>query len=165
MRHVANGGTNGMTRRRDPYTADLLSWQPPEPVTRFDPAAVRAASLDQRLCKAMAIALKDCGLSREVVVERMSSFLGERVSLAMLNAYVSPARESHQISVPRFLALVHVTQDRRLLELLADPFGWSVVDGRYTDAIEEVELAEKLEEIERRLNITRMKRRSGARRT
>lgn len=150
-----------MKRRRDAYTQDLLSWQPPEPVQRFAPDQVRAATLDQRLCKAMALALKECDLVRDVVAERMSEFLGERVSLAMLNAYVSPARDTHKISVVRFVALVHVTRDRRLLELLADLFGWAVVDERYTDAIREVELAEKREEIERQLALTRMRRRAA----
>ena len=125
-----------MTRRaRDPYTKDLLDWQPPEPVVKFPAEQVRAASLDQRLCKAMSLALKESAWSRETIASRMSEFLGERVSMAMLNAYVSPARDTHQISVVRFAALVHVTQDRRLLELLAELFGWSVVDERYADAI------------------------------
>jgi hypothetical protein len=149
--------------RRDPYTADLLSWEPPEPVRKFAPEQVRAASLDQKLCKAMAVALKECGLDRYQVANRMSDFLGERVSEAMLNAYVSQARTTHQISVVRFAALVHVTQDRRLLELLAELFGWSVVDERYADAIREVELAEKAEEIGRQLQLTRQRRRTGGR--
>lgn len=153
-----------MSRRfRDPHTKDLLSWVPPEPVVRFAEETVRAASLDQKLCKAMAVALKDCRLERAVVAERMSAFLGSPVSKSMLDAYVSPARDTHQISVVRFLALVHVTQDRRLLELLADLFGWCVVDERYADAIREVELRDKRDEIERQLQATRMNRRSGAR--
>lgn len=153
-----------MTRRRhDHYTQDLLSWRPPEPVVKFAADQVRAASLDQRLCKAMKLALKECGPDRTTVAELMSEFLGEKVSLAMLNAYVSTARPTHVISVVRFAALVHVTKDRRLLELLAELFGWSVVDERYADAIAEVELAEKKEEIERQLQLKRMKRRSGGR--
>lgn len=153
-----------MSRRtRDPHTQDLLSWQPPQPVVRFAEDSVRAASLDQRICKAMALALKECGLERAVVAERMSAFLGSTVSKAMLDAYVSPARDTHQISIVRFMALVHVTQDRRLLELLADLMGWSVVDQRYADAIREVELQEKRDEIERQLQLSRMKRRSGGR--
>lgn len=152
-----------MSRRRDQHTQDLLSWRPPEPVVKFAADQVRAASLDQRLCKAMALALKERGLDRQVVADRMSEFLGEKISLAMLNAYVAAGRPTHVISVVRFAALVHVTQDRRLLELLAEMFGWSVVDERYADAIAEVELAEKKEEIERQLQATRMKRRSGGR--
>lgn len=153
-----------MTRRsRDPYTADLLSWRPPEPVVKFDATQVRAASLDQRLCKAMALALKECRMDRGIVAERMSEFLGEKVSLSMLNAYLSAGRPTHVISVVRFAALVHVTQDRRLLELLAELFGWSVVDERYADAIREVELVEKKDEIDRQIQLTRMKRRSGGR--
>ena len=153
-----------MSRRvRDPYTKDLLTWRPTEPVVRFDADQVRAASLDQKICKAMAQALKDCPWDRAVIAERMSGFLGQPVSKAMLDAYVSPARDTHQISVVRFMALVHVTQDRRLLELLADLMGWCVVDERYADAIREVELSEKRDEIERQLQLTRMNRRSGAR--
>jgi hypothetical protein len=153
-----------MTRYRDPHTKDLLSWQPPEPVQRFAPDQVRAASFDQRLCKAMALTLKEFTRGdRGWVADRMTEFLGERVSKAMLDAYVSPAREGHNISVSRFVALVHVTEDRRLLELLADLMGWCVVDQRYADAIKEVELAEKRDEIERQLTLTRMKRRSGGR--
>lgn len=153
-----------MSRRRDTYTLDLLNWQPADPVQRFAPDQVRATSFQQRLCKAMATALKDCTLGdRGWIADRMTEFLGERVSLAMLNAYVSPARDTHQISVVRFLALVHVTKDRRLLELLADVFGWCVVDERHADAIREVELAEKRDEIETQLKLTRLKRRSGGR--
>lgn len=153
-----------MSRRyRDPHTHDLLSWSPPEPVKRFAPDEVRAASLDARICKAMALALKECPWDRSYVAAQMSQFLGERVSEAMLNAYVSPARTTHQISLTRFMALVHVTKDRRLLELLADMMGWCVVDERYAEAIKEVELAEKRDEIERQLTLTRAKRRSGGR--
>lgn len=153
-----------MSRRgRDTYTADLLSWRPPEPVVKFADDQVRAASLDQRLCRAMKLALKECRHDRAVIADLMSDFLGEKISLAMLNAYVSPGRPTHVISVVRFAALVHVTKDRRLLELLAELFGWSVVDERYADAIKEVELAEKRDEIEQQLRLTRLKRRSGGR--
>lgn len=154
-----------MTRRssRDPHTLSLLEWQPPEPVKKFAQSEVRAASLDARICKAIVVALRDAGAAREVIAARMSAYLGETVSLAMLNAYASPARSTHTINVVRFVALVHATHDRRLLELLAEMFGWSVVDERYADAIAEVELAEKAEEISRQLQLTRMKRRSGGR--
>ena len=61
----------------------------------------------------------------------------------------------------------HRRQGRRpvgkALELLADLFGWCVVDERYAEAIKEVELAEKRDEIERQLTLTRAKRRSGGR--
>ncbi len=57
-----------MSRRgRDHYTQDLLSWRPPEPVVKFADDQVRAATLDQRLCKAMVLALKECRLDRGVV--------------------------------------------------------------------------------------------------
>jgi hypothetical protein len=152
-----------MSRFRDPHTADLLAWQPPEPIQKFEPAQVRAATIDQKICKAMKVALKESVLSRGQIAEEMGDFLGERISKAMLDAYVSPARDTHNISLTRFLALVHVTRDRRLLELLAELFGWCVVDERFAEAIKEVELAEKREEIDRQLQLARLRRRSGGR--
>ena len=146
-----------MPRRRDPYTADLLSWQPPEPVERFEPGDVRAATLDAQLCKAMKLALD--GRDRLAVAVEMSRFLGKPVSAHMLNAYVSHGRDDHVINVVRFIALIAATGDRRPLQLLAEQFGCVVVDAKYLDVIEEVELAEKREEIDRRLQIKRAQRR------
>lgn len=148
-----------MPRRRDPYTADLLSWEPPQPVERFDPKDVRAATLDAQLCKAMKVALNECGSAREDIAYKMSVFLGRPVSQNMLNAYVSPGRDDHIINVVRFIALVAATGDRRPLQLLAEQFGCVVVDAKYLDVIEEVELAEKREEIDRRLQLKRAQRR------
>ncbi len=49
----------------------------------------------------------------------MSRHLGRDVSLNMLNAYASVARDNHQISVSRFEALLAATKDGRLLEFFA----------------------------------------------
>ena len=136
-----------MARRRDPHTADLLSWQPTTPVDRFDPQDVRGATLDAQLCKAMKVALTEAEGSREEIAAEMSRYLGQRVSPHMLNAYVSPARDDHIINVVRFIALIHATKDRRLLELIAELFGCVVVDAKYLDVIQEAELAEKREEL------------------
>jgi hypothetical protein len=54
----------------------------------------------------------------------------------MLNGYASEAREQSVITVPRLLALIHVTGDRRLLQLLAEPFAWAVIESRYLPMIE-----------------------------
>lgn len=148
-----------MARRRDPYTADLLNWQPPEPVERFDPQDVRAATLDAQLCKAMKVALE--GRDRFAIAAEMSRYLGKHVSQHMLNAYVSPGRDDHVINVVRFIALIAATGDRRPLQLLAEQFGCVVVDAKYLDVIEEVELAEKADEINRRLQLKRAQRRGG----
>lgn len=128
-----------MARRpSDTDTLDLLSWQPPrpqEPTVRFSEAEVRGASHKARTCRAMALALDECGASRDEVAQRMSDYLGETVSVHMLNAYVSEARENHTINIDRFAALVHATQDWRLLALLPGLFGFSVVEDRHVGLI------------------------------
>lgn len=125
---------------------DLLDWIPPEPVARFDEPLLRAASISGRMCKAMSQALHDAalrGLKRETVAKRMGDYLGETVSRNMVDAYVSEARESHVINLPRFVAMVHATQDRRLLEAVAGQFGWAVVPAKYVPLMKVAALRER----------------------
>jgi hypothetical protein len=141
---------------------DLLDWQPPQPVARFPEEQVRAASLAARISRAVAATLHDAEAEREAIAARMSAFLGERVSPAMLDAYASQARDDHRISVPRFLALIHATRDRRLLELLAEPMGWAVIDRRHLPLIEVAAIREHEDELRRRReHLTRLARTGG----
>lgn len=135
--------------RRDTLTLDLLAWQPPEPAVRFDEEKVRGASLNAKICRAMALALEECRTPRTEVAERMSAYLGETVSKPMLDAYVSEARETHTINIVRFAALIHATQDWRLLSLLPELFGFAVVDERYVSLIRATRLREKAAELDR----------------
>lgn len=129
---------------------DLLDWQPPEAVKRFPEEQVRAATFAARVSRAVAVALADADAEREAIAARMSSYLGERVSPAMLDAYASQAREDHRISVPRLMALLHATRDRRLLELLAEPMGWAVIERRHLPLIEVAAIREHEDELRRR---------------
>lgn len=136
-------------RATDPSQGDLLAWEPPATTVAFDEREVRAVSLAARLSRAVSVALPDCGLPREEVARRMGEYLGRPVSKAMLGAYASAGRDEHAISAPRLLALVHATRDRRLLELLAEPFGWAVVERRHLEAIELASVREKQDELRR----------------
>lgn len=127
----------------------LLDWTPPEATVRFDDRMVRAASIRAQVCRAIAVALGDCHVPREEIAARMSAFLGERISKHMLDAYASQAREEHAISLPRFLALLHVTQDRRLLELIAEMFGWAVIERRHLPLIELAAVQDRVDELRR----------------
>lgn len=127
---------------------DLLDWTPPEATVRFDDATVRAATIQARVSKAISAALKDSGVDRAEIARRMSGFLGEPVTTNMLNAYASQAREDHAISVPRFMALMAATGDRRLLQLLAEDMGWAVIDKRHLPLIELAAVQDKLAELE-----------------
>jgi hypothetical protein len=144
-------------RQRDNGTLDLLSWQPPEPVRAFPAEKVRAASLRAAVAKAVSLALKECEQDREEIAVAIGEYLGEPCSKAMLDAYASEAREEHVINVVRFIALMHATGDRRLLQMLAEPFGLAVIDARYLPAIEDALLDDKIAELTQRRQFARRK--------
>lgn len=142
-------------RRAAPGQLDLLNWTPPEPVARFEVEEVRAVSLTGKLSRAIAATLKDCTLPREEIAERMGAYLGRPLSVNALNAYASQAREDHVISVVRFAALLHATQDRRLLEMLAELFGWAVIERRFLTLIDLAAVQEKQDELRRQADALR----------
>lgn len=138
-----------MTRRpRCPATMDLLSWTPPATSVRFDDPEVRAASLHTRFCRAMALALRDCGRARDEVAADMSAYLGEDISVAMLNAYTSEARETHTINVIRYVALAHATGDMRLLSLITELFDHVAIPKKFERLAHAFMAREKLKELE-----------------
>jgi hypothetical protein len=132
-----------------------FDWTAPQPVAAFAPELVRGATLEARIARAVSVALHDCKLAREEIAARMSAWLGEKVSLAMLNAYASPAREQHNIGLSRFLALVHATGDRRLLEMLAEPMDWAVIERRHLPLIELAAARERRDEMDREVEAIR----------
>lgn len=140
-----------MARQRgDDRTLDLLAWEPPEVVKRFEADQVRAASLRAQISKGVALALKDCGKSRDEVAAEMTDYLGEPTGKNMLDAYASEAREEHVINLVRFMGLVHATGDVRLLQMLAAPFGMAVIPNRYLSAVDEAMWAVREEEARQR---------------
>ena len=133
----------------------LLDWQPPEPVTRFPEQKVRAASLGERICRAITLELKECGRPRHEVASRMSDYLGQSITPHILNAYASQAREDHVINLVRFVALLHATQDRRLLEMIAEQFGWAVIDRRFLKLIDIAALQEREDALRKQRELLR----------
>lgn len=151
-----------MALPRHPGQPDLLDWQPPETVVAFEPAHVRAATVAASIARAVAAALRDSPLSRGEVAARMTAYLGERVSKNMLDAYASEARQDHPIPVTRLIALMHATGDRRLLQLLAEPLGWAVIERRHLPAIEIAAVRDKEDELRKhREYLTRLARSGG----
>ena len=128
----------------------LLGWTSPQAELAFAEAAVRGCTLDARISRAVSVALQECGKSRAAVAREMSAFLAEDVSAAMLDAYASVARAAHRISVSRLMALVHATGDRRLLQLLAEPMAWAVIERRHLPLIEVAMIREHEDELRRK---------------
>lgn len=134
-------------RRPDP-TTPLLDWQPPEIARRYPEEKLKASSLATLLSKAVSLTLKDCGMSRADVAARMSDYLGEAISENMLDNYASEARADTVINGVRIMALAHVTNDERLLQVMAEPYGWAVIDDRYVSLIRATQIREKARELE-----------------
>ncbi len=152
-----------MTRRRScPNTANLFEWQPPEPVRAFAPDAIRAATLAARYAKGISAAMKQCGRSRSQLAERVSNFLGEKISEPMLDKYASEAAEDHIINIVRFTGLAEATGDQqRLLQMLADPFDLIVIDRKYLPAIRYAQKMERRTEIDKDIEFERRLMKSG----
>jgi hypothetical protein len=146
-----------MSRRRSrcSTTDDLLSWVAPQPVKAFAPERVRAASLGSTIARGVSEALKGSGRSRDQVAQEMSDYLGETISTNMLDKYASEAAAEHVVNIVRFIALVHATRDRRLLQLIAEPFGWAVIEQRHLDAIELASALEQRAELDRHIDAAR----------
>ena len=140
---------------------DLLDWSAPETVAAFDPFLIRANNFGGRLSRSISISLDTCGLSRSEVADRMSVHSGSKVSLNILNAYASVARDGHQISVPRFEALMAATRDRRLAQVLVDDHGWAVIEKRYLPMIEIGMLTEQKTRLAARERALRSQARRG----
>lgn len=134
---------------RVPGQLSLLDWEPPRAVRSFEPARVTAPTMAGRISRAVSAALEETDLSRAEIAAAMSASLGATVSLHMLNAYASQARETHAISAPRYLALAQATGDGRLVELLAAPLGLAAIERRYLAHIELAAVHERREELRR----------------
>ncbi|WP_316978009.1 DNA transposition protein [Shumkonia mesophila] len=147
--------------RDDRQTMDLLDWQPPTLVKRYEEQTVRASTLRARVAHAVSATLRDSGRDRDEVAAEMGAWLGENVTRNMLDAYASEARREHTIPFLRLLALVHVTGDVRALQLAAEPFGHSVIEDRFLPWVEVGQLAIKKEEIARELDAAHRIARKG----
>lgn len=134
---------------RDRLTLDLFDRALPQVTRAFDAARVRAASLRATISKAVSLALKECGKTREAIAKEIDDYLGEECSKAMIDAYASEAREDHVINVVRFIGLIHATRDMRLLNMIAEMFGWVVIPKRYLSAVEEAMWADRQEQATR----------------
>lgn len=149
-----------MKRPAPPQQMELLAWSPPAPLRRFEEHRVRAQTAGARIARAVAASLADCGHDRAEVARRMGEFLGHPVSLHMLNAYASPSRAEGTISLPRFIALLHATGDQRLLQVLAEPLGWAVVERRFVPLIDLAAVQERAEDLRRQADALRRRARA-----
>lgn len=130
-----------------PDQMDLLAYT--SPVAAFEPSRVRGATLAATLAKAISAALKACGKSRDQVAHDLGEYLGDPLEKSTLDKWASEANEGYLPTIVRFIGLIHATKSRELLQVIADHFGWVVIDRKYLPAIELAAMTIRKEEIDR----------------
>lgn len=147
--------------RGDSLTGDLLSWQPEKVAVGFEAGAVRGNRMASRISQAVSLALKNCDRSRAEVARIMSADLGYTISETTLDAYASEAKETHKITLERFIALIEATGCHDLLGFVAEIFDHACVPQRFADLIELHQIEEHEREVLARKQALQAKWRSG----
>ena len=116
-----------MNKRRPAFDLNQLAFS-------FEPAPHASgegalAGFDRSIAGAVSQILKDDPRSRFEIAAGVSAMLDDEVSKAMLDAYSAEAKETHNISVSRFLALIAETQRFDILAALCQRIGCSIVVG------------------------------------
>ena len=118
----------GKRDKQSPDQADLFY----QPVYASRQASDRIECLDfaSRLARDMSLALRQCPYDRHEVAARMAQALGQaEFSKAMLDAYTSEAKETHQISLLRFKAFVRATAQYWLWDAVVADDGLTMLQG------------------------------------
>lgn len=153
-----------MSRRRDPLTKDLFSWEPPKVAIGYSPDVIGRGRLDARIARLISHALRDAreeqGLSRDQVAQQISDFLGRKVSADMLYKWTSESSEEHRIPLDAFIALVHATGAKGLLGFVPGEFGLTVIENEYAELIEERLLDDHIEEMQARRQVLAARRKA-----
>ncbi|WP_320174915.1 hypothetical protein [Maridesulfovibrio sp.] len=73
--------------------------------------------------EALGHALKECGLSRDVVAEELSRLTGHQVSIHQLNNWAAPGKEDRPIPLHFVAALTEITEDYSLIKAALEGTG------------------------------------------
>lgn len=128
-----------------------FAFDAPKPATA--PAAL--AGLECRMNVMVGSILNSDPRSRAVIAAEMSELLGETITVAMLDAYSSPAREDHRVPASRLLALVAVTGRHDLLDPIMREIGAGLLVGDEIKTARLGHLSQQMEAI--RLEIKELK--------
>lgn len=138
-----------MAKRRSSLDASQLgfTFDPPAPARR----EADLAGLDRVVAASVAAALKDDPRSRHEIAGAVSALLDDPVSKLMLDGYASEAREAHNISAGRLLAVIAVTERFDLLDALVRRIGAALLVGEELHAARVGHLQAKKRQIEQEL--------------
>lgn len=139
-----------MAKARASADQIAFSFDAPQPAS----APGELSGLDARVARTVAEALKDAGAvgqDRALIAARMTVLLDDEVSKAMLDAYASPARDGHNISFGRMLALIAVTNRFDLLDRELRAIGAAVLVGDEIYAAEVGHIRTEMARLQQRL--------------
>ncbi|QPT08611.1 hypothetical protein [Sphingomonas paucimobilis] len=116
-----------MTKRVSSFPVEQLgfTFDPPTPAS----APADLAGLDRFVAASVAAMLKGDKRSRQEIAGAMSALLDDETTKLMLDAYASEARDNHNISAPRLLALIAVTSRFDIADALMRRIGAAVLVG------------------------------------
>jgi len=123
-----------MTKRKPAFNPSQLGFDF-EPVQGVTEEGALGA-LERQTASAISRILKEDPRSRFEIAGGVSALLDDDVSKLMLDAYASEARDGHNISFARFLALVLETQRFDVLDALLAKIGCKVVVGEQILTVE-----------------------------
>jgi hypothetical protein len=102
-----------------------FTFDPPSPATED----ADLAGLDRVIAAKVAHVLNEDGRSRHEIAGAISALLDETITKLMLDAYASEARDTHNISAARLLALIAVTKRFDVLDALMRRIGAALLVG------------------------------------
>ncbi len=114
--------------KRKPALSDaqlVFGFEAPVPARR----AGDLAGLSAMMAASVGRMLKDDERPREVIAAEMSVLMAEEVTAHMLNAWASEARDNHNVSAARWLALIAVTARHDIFDAMARRIGAAVFFG------------------------------------
>jgi len=116
-----------MGKRRPAFSDNQLIFSFDAPVPAREAAAL--AGLGKMVASAVARVLHEDDRDRYDIAGRMSALLDETVSKEMLDGYAAEAREGHNISFHRMLALIAATDRHDVLDAMMRKIGAAVLVG------------------------------------
>lgn len=116
-----------MNKRRAAVSPDQLgfTFDAPQPARREGDLA----GLPRLVAGIVGQVLKEDARSRDEIAGAMTALIGEEISRFALDAWASEAREQHNVSAARLLALIAVTSRYDLLDVLLRRIGAALLIG------------------------------------
>ncbi|HUO23667.1 MAG TPA: hypothetical protein VMU59_14215 [Caulobacteraceae bacterium] len=155
-----------MTKRRPAFNPQQLGFDFETPAGVAGEGSL--ANLERKIASAVGRILKDDPRSRFEIAGGVSALLEDDVTKMMLDAYAAEAREGHNISFARMLALIAETQRFDILDSLLHLIGCKLVVGEEVLTVEMGHIQVLLDQLQERqrvlkkvapaINLTRKRR-------